>query len=183
MTDYYDVLDVPPDATPEEIKEAYRQRAFETHPDRRSDADAHEAFVQVRTAYETLSDPQARARYDRERRQEAHGTSSAAAAAAAWEADAQSRGQRVRQQYRQQRARRGIRRRGLGLVSVANASPGVMKYAGSIALGALGVYAVLGAAPIVTVLVWAIGIVFGFCVLDLLDDVILGGRIKDLLSG
>ncbi|NBB74833.1 MAG: DnaJ domain-containing protein [Bacteroidetes bacterium] len=67
MTDYYEVLDVRPDATQEEIKEAYRKRAFETHPDRRGDADAHEEFVEVRTAYDTLSDPHARARYDRKR--------------------------------------------------------------------------------------------------------------------
>lgn len=176
MTDYYEVLDVRPDATQEEIKEAYRKRAFETHPDRRDDAEAHEEFVEVRAAYDTLSDPHARARYDRKRAQSGDEASPGVRFA-------QQPGQRVRQQYRQRRQQRNVRRRGRGLVSVAHASPGVMKYAGSVALGAMGVYAVLGAGPIVTVLVWSIAIVFGLCILDLLDDVVLGGRIKDLLSG
>ena len=176
MTDYYETLGVRPSATQEEIKEAYRRRAFETHPDRRDDAEAHEEFVEVRAAYDTLSDPHARARYDRKRRQPNGEASSGAGAA-------HQAGQRVRQQYRQRRHQRSVRRRGRGLVSVAHASPGVMKFAGSVALGAMGVYAVLGAGPIVTVLVWSIAIVFGLCVLDLLDDVVLGGRIKDLLSG
>jgi len=177
MTDYYEVLDVRSDATQEEIKEAYRKRAFETHPDRRGDADAHEEFVEVRTAYDTLSDPHARARYDRKRARSngsaepPHGPRGA------------QHGQRVRQQYHRRRQQRNARRRARGLVSVAHASPGVMKYAGSVALGAMGVYAILGAGPIVTVLVWSIAAVFGLCILDLLDDVVLGGRIKDLLSG
>jgi curved DNA-binding protein CbpA len=179
MTDYYEVLGVPPDATPDEIKEAYRQRAFETHPDRRGDAEAHEEFVTVRAAYDTLSDPHARARYDRARSQ----SDVRAAAGGGPMYEAQEAEQRVRQHYQQRRQQRNARRRGRGLASVAHASPGVMRYAGSIALGAIGVYAILGAGPIVTVLVWSIPTVFGLCVLDLLDDVVLGGRIKDLLSG
>lgn len=182
MTDYYEVLDVPPDASQDEIKEAYRKRAFETHPDRRGDEEAHDEFVLVRAAYDTLSDPHARARYDRARSSPTSGSSAHSTAPTPHEA--QQAGQRVRQHYQQRRQQRSARRRGgRGLVSVAHGSPGVMRYAGSIALGAIGVYAIMGAGPIVTVLVWSVPAVFGLCVLDLLDDVILGGRIKDLLSG
>ncbi len=184
MTDYYEVLDVPPDASQDEIKEAYRKRAFETHPDRRGDEEAHEEFVLVRAAYDTLSDPHARARYDRARSSPESRPSGGGTAPTPYEAQRAS--QRVRQHYQQRRQQRrqqrNGRRRGRGLVSVAHASPGVMRYAGGIALGAIGVYAVMGAGPIVTVLVWSVPTVFSLCVLDLLDDVILGGRIKDLLS-
>jgi curved DNA-binding protein CbpA len=182
MIDYYEVLNVPPDATSDEIKEAYRKRAFETHPDRRGDEEAHEEFVAVRAAYDTLSDPHARARYDRERTHASDDDNSLYTYYTTQQT-AQEVGQRVRQQYQQRRQQRSARRRGRGLVSVAHASPGVMRYAGSIALAAIGVYAIMGAGPIVTVLVWSVPTVFGLCVLDLLDDVILGGRIKDLLSG
>lgn len=173
MTDYYAVLDVRANATGEEIKKAYRKRAFETHPDRRDDAEAHEEFVKVRAAYETLSDPRARARYDRKRARPEEN------AATAVGQSAQKAKQRVWQQYRQ---RRSARRRGRGLADVAQASPEVMKHAGAVAIGAMSVYAVVGIGPIVTVLICAVVLVFILCVLDLLDDVVLGGRIKDLLS-
>lgn len=173
MTDYYAVLDIRTDATEEEIKEAYRKRAFETHPDRRDDAEAHEEFVKVRAAYETLSNPHARARYDRQRaRPERHAATSARRSA-----------QRARQRVRRRsQRRRTTQRHRRGLAKVAHASPEVMKYAGSVAVGVMGIYAVVGIGPIVTVLVWGVVLVFTLCVLDLLDDVVLGGRIKDLLS-
>jgi curved DNA-binding protein CbpA len=185
MTDYYEVLGVPPDASQDEIKEAYRKRAFETHPDRRGDEEAHEEFVLVRAAYDTLSDPHARARYDRSQ-SASTGQRPTSPRAGPTPGDAQAASQRVRQHYQQRRQQRrqqrSGRRRGRGLVSVAHGSPGVMRYAGGIALGAIGVYAIMGAGPIVTMLVWSVPTVFGLCVLDLLDDVIFGGRIKDLLS-
>ena len=65
--DFYAVLGVKPDATCKYIKRAYRQRALETHPDRNKGADAHEQFVRVGRAYDTLKDPENRASYDQTR--------------------------------------------------------------------------------------------------------------------
>jgi curved DNA-binding protein CbpA len=61
---YYEILGVAPDATPDEIRAAYRKLAKQYHPDVNSDPDAGERFIAVQQAYETLSDPEARARYD-----------------------------------------------------------------------------------------------------------------------
>ena len=64
--DYYDVLGVPPTATADEIKKAYRQRALEHHPDRNAgDAAAEARFKEAAEAYSVLSDADKRARYDR----------------------------------------------------------------------------------------------------------------------
>ena len=62
MADLYGVLDLRPDAPAEEIKRAYRRKAREHHPDAGGDA---ERFKEVTHAYEVLSDPERRARYDR----------------------------------------------------------------------------------------------------------------------
>lgn len=65
-TDYYELIGVSPDCTPDELKKAYRRRARELHPDAHPDDPTAEArFKEVAVAYEVLSDPDKRARYDR----------------------------------------------------------------------------------------------------------------------
>lgn len=63
--DYYDILGVGRDATPEQIKKAYRTLARKYHPDvNPNDKEAEEKFKEVKEAYDVLSDPDKRARYD-----------------------------------------------------------------------------------------------------------------------
>jgi molecular chaperone DnaJ len=63
--DYYEILGVAKSADEEEIKRAYRRMAMKYHPDRNpSDAEAEARFKEAAEAYEVLSDPQRRQRYD-----------------------------------------------------------------------------------------------------------------------
>lgn len=64
--DLYEVLGVQRDASPDDIKRAYRQAALKYHPDRNSDdPQAEDKFKEASAAYEVLSDPEKRNRYDR----------------------------------------------------------------------------------------------------------------------
>jgi len=64
--DYYEILSVERDASGEQIKRAYRKLAMKYHPDRNPGDDEAEArFKEAAEAYEVLSDPEKRQRYDR----------------------------------------------------------------------------------------------------------------------
>lgn len=63
--DYYEVLEVSKTATAEEIKKAYRKKAIQYHPDRNpGDKAAEEKFKEAAEAYDVLSNPDKRSRYD-----------------------------------------------------------------------------------------------------------------------
>ena len=63
--DYYEVLDVPKGASAEEIKKAYRQMALKFHPDKNPDnKEAENKFKEAAEAYDVLSNPQKKAKYD-----------------------------------------------------------------------------------------------------------------------
>lgn len=63
--DYYDILGISKGASASEIKKAYRKKAIEYHPDKNpGDAKAEEMFKKAAEAYEVLSDPDKKARYD-----------------------------------------------------------------------------------------------------------------------
>lgn len=64
---HYDVLGVDPDASNAEIKQAYREKVKEHHPDHSDDPNAQEKLIRVREAKETLLNPKDRRRYDRKR--------------------------------------------------------------------------------------------------------------------
>jgi len=63
--DYYEVLGVEKNSGPDEIKRAYRKAAMQYHPDRNKEPGAEVKFKEASEAYEVLSDPEKRNRYDR----------------------------------------------------------------------------------------------------------------------
>lgn len=65
MKDYYEILNVSRDASQDEIKSAYRKLAKKYHPDLNpNDKEAEQKFKEINEAYEILSDPEKRKRYD-----------------------------------------------------------------------------------------------------------------------
>ena len=63
--DYYEVLGVDKKASADEIKKAYRKKAIQYHPDKNpGDKEAEEKFKEAAEAYDVLSNPEKRARYD-----------------------------------------------------------------------------------------------------------------------
>lgn len=62
--DLYQVLGVSSEASPEEIKKAYRALAVKYHPDKSTDPESNQRFQEISSAYQILSDPQKRQKYD-----------------------------------------------------------------------------------------------------------------------
>jgi len=65
MKNHYDILEISVTASVEEIKKAYRQKAIKYHPDKHfNDKYFTEKFIEIKEAYDILSDPDKRAEYD-----------------------------------------------------------------------------------------------------------------------
>lgn len=62
--DYYEVLNITPNATESEIKKAYRSLSFQYHPDKNPDPSASDKIKSINEAYETLGDSQKKKQYD-----------------------------------------------------------------------------------------------------------------------
>lgn len=63
--DYYEILGVDRNADADEIKKAYRKKAIQYHPDKNSEPGSEEKFKEAAEAYEILSNPEKKGKYDR----------------------------------------------------------------------------------------------------------------------
>ncbi len=64
LPNYYEILEIPRDATQREIKKKFRELAKKTHPDKTKE-DSEEEMVELNKAYEILSDEEKREKYDK----------------------------------------------------------------------------------------------------------------------
>jgi len=64
--DYYELLQITPEASTEEIHKAYRELAMRYHPDRNPTPDAAAQMAAINQAYSVLGEPAQRRRYDQE---------------------------------------------------------------------------------------------------------------------
>lgn len=64
LPNYYEILEIPRDATQKEIKKKFRELAKKTHPDKTKE-DSEEEMVELNKAYEILSDEEKREKYDK----------------------------------------------------------------------------------------------------------------------
>ena len=63
--DYYDILNISKDATPEQIKKGYKRQAIRFHPDKNHSKLSTECFKKISEAYQCLSDPEKKSFYDK----------------------------------------------------------------------------------------------------------------------
>ena len=67
LPNYYEILGIKSDATPDEIKKNFRELAKKTHPDKTKE-DSEQKMIRINKAYEVLSDEESREKYDRYRK-------------------------------------------------------------------------------------------------------------------
>ncbi len=66
MKNHYDILHISENATAKEIKFAFRRLAILYHPDKNKNINAKQKFIEIKNAYDTLSNPIKKASYDKE---------------------------------------------------------------------------------------------------------------------
>jgi molecular chaperone DnaJ len=100
-SNYYQTLNLEPNATQAEIKQAYRRLAKRFHPDSNHKAASHDRISQINAAYEVLGDPQSRRSYDQQLQYVSH--LEAAGFSTETVADRQQRTAAAHERYRKQR--------------------------------------------------------------------------------